>query len=407
MPRVYGSTLCPFSRAVHMLCEALNVRIEKQNVDWLHQETADLCFKSLNPNEEVPVFQDDDGFVVYESAAIMLFLCESFDTERKWLPRPLRERTAVHQVLHWVQRTLKPSIHEIVYHSFFALQYLDIKHSDDDQKVRNGFALLNTALKTLNDRLETSKYLCGNVFPTIADISVVCLLSQLCLVQWRVPALYPHVDRWLTLMQSLPAWGVTHSYLADTLQRMARNKRRLLNTELDMIREEELRLDRLARSEELRVKIASGIEAARIRKEEEDERARQRKLRNAEMQRLHAEEESRAQLARRNEAARVIQKFYMEFRQRNPRHSNNNNIIGDSNNTGGGKAGGGGELSGGLDDGVSPFDSASLGTGVVGDDGTRPSTGTKATTNPDHDRDKESVSTSNYDENDSNYNTDG
>ena len=63
-------------------------------------------FLALNPNAQVPVIVDD-GFVLYESPAIMRYLCEREGDTRR-LPADLRERAIVGQWLSWNGAELMP-----------------------------------------------------------------------------------------------------------------------------------------------------------------------------------------------------------------------------------------------------------------------------------------------------------
>ena len=74
MLRIYGAA---GSRALRVLWMAGELGIAYEHKDWRPRspETRTPEFFALNPNGRVPVI-DDDGFVLYESMAINLYLAK-------------------------------------------------------------------------------------------------------------------------------------------------------------------------------------------------------------------------------------------------------------------------------------------------------------------------------------------
>ena len=78
---LYYSPLCPFSRAVWLFCLETNIPITTHKIDLLKEDQAlDQAYKKfsqLSPSMQVPLLIDGD-FVLEESSAICLYLCEKY-----------------------------------------------------------------------------------------------------------------------------------------------------------------------------------------------------------------------------------------------------------------------------------------------------------------------------------------
>jgi glutathione S-transferase len=122
-------------------------------------------FLKLNPNGQVPVIVEDDGFVLWESNAIARYLA---DKERSGLwPVPVKERALVDQWLTWQAAELNPTW-------VYAVNALLRKNpsfnnpSDLERSVTNW----TKAMRVLEGRLaETGSFVANGRF-SLADIAI-------------------------------------------------------------------------------------------------------------------------------------------------------------------------------------------------------------------------------------------
>ena len=105
MLKLYGSPPTRVLRPLWLLNE-LGLKYETHPVDILQGETRTPEFLAMNPNGLVPVIIDD-GFVLWESNAILRYLAEK--TGSDLLPADARERALVDQWLTWMVSDLNPS----------------------------------------------------------------------------------------------------------------------------------------------------------------------------------------------------------------------------------------------------------------------------------------------------------
>jgi glutathione S-transferase len=101
----------PLSSAVtvHWALEELKVPYEKVRIDLQKRDQDNSEFVALNPNGKVPLLVHD-GTPIFESAAIIIHLGETFGVERKLFPAPGKDRALAVQWLVWTNVTLNESL---------------------------------------------------------------------------------------------------------------------------------------------------------------------------------------------------------------------------------------------------------------------------------------------------------
>jgi glutathione S-transferase len=69
----------------------------------------DSPYRKINPNGRVPAI-DDDGFILWEAAAILEYLVESRESARWLLPGDVKQRAQIRKWLIWESSTLTPDL---------------------------------------------------------------------------------------------------------------------------------------------------------------------------------------------------------------------------------------------------------------------------------------------------------
>lgn len=93
----------------HILLEELQVPYERVFVDRQRDEHRRPAHLALNPNGTLPVLEDG-GFVLYETAAIVLHLCDAHPDARLAPPPGTQQRSHFHQWLMWLTNTLQATL---------------------------------------------------------------------------------------------------------------------------------------------------------------------------------------------------------------------------------------------------------------------------------------------------------
>lgn len=86
--------------------EAINISTNRQKEPW---------FIDLNPNGRIPVLVDRsrNNFVVFETAAILLYLEQHYDKERKFVFSADTEPNDWSEMLQWIFFAVRRQIHTI------------------------------------------------------------------------------------------------------------------------------------------------------------------------------------------------------------------------------------------------------------------------------------------------------
>jgi glutathione S-transferase len=98
----------------HIVLEEIGVPYELVLVDRASAAHKSPEYLKLNPNGLIPVLVDD-GFVVYETAAICLYLADRFPEKRLAPPPGTPERAHFHQWLVWCTNTLQAMLMHYFY----------------------------------------------------------------------------------------------------------------------------------------------------------------------------------------------------------------------------------------------------------------------------------------------------
>jgi glutathione S-transferase len=152
----------------HILLEEMGVPFELKLVDRTQGAHKSPEYLKLNPNGLIPVLLDDD-LVLYETAAICLYLVDKFP-EKNFAPRiGTAERAHFYKWLVWLTNTLQPSL--ISY--FYPDRYVNAGDVGAAAQVKASAQLrIGAMLKQLDDQLATSAAQ-GNEWLLGKDFSVV------------------------------------------------------------------------------------------------------------------------------------------------------------------------------------------------------------------------------------------
>lgn len=132
------------------------------------------AYRAINPNHQVPSFQDG-SLRIHESNAILRYLCNKHGLE-DWYPSAPARRAEVDQWLDWNQCRLSPVVVDIVLNSLFA------GPKADKAALARGKEKLPELAEILAAALEVRPFVAGDR-PTIADLSLASNIFQLSLAK--------------------------------------------------------------------------------------------------------------------------------------------------------------------------------------------------------------------------------
>lgn len=192
----------PSPRAFKVLVVAnhLGLDYETKIVDLAKGEQAAPAHAALNPNQRMPVLEED-GFVLWEANAIQQYLAAKKPASGLWPSEPKAQadisRWQCWDLAHWdaacavliFERLVKPMI---------------FKGVTDPVEVAKGEERFHRAAKVLDGHLKGRNYIVGDRV-TLADFSVGAAMNV------AGPAAYPigpyaEIKRWHAGLMKLPAW---------------------------------------------------------------------------------------------------------------------------------------------------------------------------------------------------------
>ena len=154
-------------------------------------------YRAMNPNGRVPVI-DDDGFVLYESNAIVRYLAAQHGAGTLW-SNDARVRADGDRWMDWATSTLAPPMTPL----FWGMIRTAPEKRDPDA-IEAERLKVEDVMKLLDARLADRPYVAGENF-TMGDIPLGCFAYR-----WHALPMphgeHPHLARWYARLKDRPAF---------------------------------------------------------------------------------------------------------------------------------------------------------------------------------------------------------
>jgi glutathione S-transferase len=192
---VYGQAQSRALRALWMV-EELGVPYEHVPTRFA-DESKTPEYLRINPNGRIPAI-DDDGFHLFESMAINLYLAKRHGGPLA--PRDLHEDALATQWSFWVMTEVEKTLLQALFHKTGLLG-----NEKSDAKAAACLAELDRPFKVLDGALAGREYLLGDRF-SVADLNVASVLLWSRMASADLSP-YPHLAAWLGRATGRPALG--------------------------------------------------------------------------------------------------------------------------------------------------------------------------------------------------------
>lgn len=179
---------------VRLLLAHLGQPFVLKDVDFLRGDTRTPEFLAMNPRGRVPVLQLDDGTVLIESNAILMYLGE----DSRFVPADKVGRARMMQWLFFEQNAHHPSIGEARFWLSLIPGGRELKRDLIDDWMEQAEA----ALARMEGQLVTSPFIAGDQF-TLADIALYANTHLAHEAEIDL-ALFPAVRDWVARVAALP-----------------------------------------------------------------------------------------------------------------------------------------------------------------------------------------------------------
>lgn len=203
MLTIYGNDLSPPSNKVKMCANALGLEFAFVAVDLSKGEQKKPGHVAIHPAGKVPAI-DDDGFTLFESDAIVQYLCRKHKAKDLY-PEDVQVRAQVEQWGYYAAHHVSTAVGRLLFNRIFApVRGLQ----PDKQSVEDGLKFLSQSLPVVDAQLTKSPYLAGNGF-TLADIQMIAALDPIEAVGESVAA-YKALSSWRQKVKSEAFYKKTH-----------------------------------------------------------------------------------------------------------------------------------------------------------------------------------------------------
>lgn len=165
--KLYYLLPSPPCRAVMMTAKVLGLELDLVVTNIMEGAHKTPEFLKMNPQHTIPTM-DDNGFILWESRAIMAYLVNAYGKDDSIYPKNPRQRALVDARMNFDVGTLFPR--------YLAL-YLPMLFRGEEYN-EEAAAKLTEALGWLNIMLDSRAFVAGDSL-TIADISIIITITNL------------------------------------------------------------------------------------------------------------------------------------------------------------------------------------------------------------------------------------
>jgi len=189
MLRIWGRISSINVQKVVWCADELGLAYERLDVGGKFGRNDTPEYLAMNPNGLVPVL-DDDGFVLWESNAIVRYLCARERNTMLWPEEP-RRRADADRWMDWQTTSYSPSMVDA---------FLQLVRTPEDQRdaarIERSRQAAERSTAILEAVLAKQPYLTGQRF-TMADIVCGCATHRWLGLPMERPA-RPNLERWMT-----------------------------------------------------------------------------------------------------------------------------------------------------------------------------------------------------------------
>ena len=197
MLKIWGRRNSSNVQKVLWCCDELGLEYERVDAGGEFGMIHEAGYLARNPNALVPTI-DDDGFVLWESNAIVRYLCAKHGTGGLF-PKDLRVRADADRWMDWQASTLWPALRR----AFFGLVRTPPSERNSDE-IQAGAEATANAFGILEGWLSDRPYLTGEAF-TMGDIPAGIIVYRWLRLEIPRPDL-PRVAAWYERLCERPPY---------------------------------------------------------------------------------------------------------------------------------------------------------------------------------------------------------
>jgi glutathione S-transferase len=196
MIKIWGRSNSSNVQKVMWVVGEIGIAHERIDIGGAFGKNREPEYLAKNPNGLVPTLEEDDGFVLWESHAIMCYLAAKYHALE---PADLRSRALAHQWLDWQHTVLAPAMFPV----FYGLVRTP-PEKRDEAAIAAGKAKAIEIMKMVDAQLARSAYMAGDAF-SYGDIPIAIFGRRFRDLVPERPN-YAHFERWFADIAKRPAF---------------------------------------------------------------------------------------------------------------------------------------------------------------------------------------------------------
>jgi len=212
MLKIYGANLSAPAIKVRLAANALGLEYEYIQVNIREGEHRTEQFLKLHPAGKVPVI-DDDGFLLFESDAIIKYLASS--EMSSLYPEDVKQRARIDQWIDFTSIHVGGAMGRVLFNRVFASF---AKIPSDERSLADGIKFLDRFLPVIDSQLAKESYLSGNQF-SLADIALLATVDPAEVAGISLSS-YEHLGKWRNELRKKDFYTKCHASYDDTLKNM-------------------------------------------------------------------------------------------------------------------------------------------------------------------------------------------
>lgn len=175
----------------------LQIEHVRHNIGGTFGGTDSDEYAAINPNRLVPAMSDN-GFVLWESNAMIRYLCKQYDSGSLY-PQDPQQCALADQWMEWFKSTVMPAL----YPAFWGLARTP-KEEQNSEQISESARLTGEKLKILDHYLEGRQFIVGDDL-TMGDIPLGAIMYRYYNLSIERPSL-PNIEAWYTRLKEREAY---------------------------------------------------------------------------------------------------------------------------------------------------------------------------------------------------------
>jgi len=210
MLKIYGANLSAPANKVRMAANILGLEYEYIQISIREGENRTKKYLAMHPAGKIPVI-DDDGFILFESDAIMKYLAVA---EASTLyPDEIKQRALIDQWLDFVSIHVSGAMGRVVFNRVFASF---AKVPADERSLSDGIKFLGRFLPVIDQQLSQTKYLAEDQF-SLADISLLATIDPAEIADIDMSP-YENIVKWRSELKRKDFYTKCHASYDDVVK---------------------------------------------------------------------------------------------------------------------------------------------------------------------------------------------